>query len=289
MATCPNHIDRKPSLSITETDKGVVLLKCWAGCVTSHVLEKLDLRYRDLFPSLYALQFSKRRPGGGIRFYTTGEKQSPEINEPSDEECAEWERSLWYWHAPTFAINQLADTLGLPAESLLALRVGYDADRVNWVFPEVDDRDRIVGLVRRTQLASKYAITGSRRGLTIPTNLDILANGSIHVVEGATDAASLISVDQCAIGRSSAKPSATQIQWLIRVLSKYAGPKLIVVGDRDLSGIGAEAARELSAYLHNTLNRDVSWALPRKGFKDVREQVINGKWSRGLSIQGGVK
>jgi hypothetical protein len=29
----------------------------------------------------------------------------------------------------------------------------------------------------------------------------------------------------------------------------------------------------------------VSWALPGKGFKDSREQVVAGKWHKGLSIQ----
>jgi hypothetical protein len=49
-AKCPAHEDRKPSLSITETADGKVLLHCWAGCSTESVLAALGLRWSDLFP-----------------------------------------------------------------------------------------------------------------------------------------------------------------------------------------------------------------------------------------------
>lgn len=50
MARCPAHEDRTPSLSITETVDGKVLMKCWAGCSTESVLAALGLRWSDLFP-----------------------------------------------------------------------------------------------------------------------------------------------------------------------------------------------------------------------------------------------
>jgi putative DNA primase/helicase len=49
-ARCPAHEDRTPSLSITETADGKVLMKCWAGCSTESVLAALGLRWSDLFP-----------------------------------------------------------------------------------------------------------------------------------------------------------------------------------------------------------------------------------------------
>jgi hypothetical protein len=49
-ARCPAHEDRTPSLSITETADGKVLVKCWAGCSTESVLAALGLRWSDLFP-----------------------------------------------------------------------------------------------------------------------------------------------------------------------------------------------------------------------------------------------
>ncbi len=49
-ACCPAHQDKSPSLKITETSDGVVLLKCWAGCTAAEIVAAVDLELRDLFP-----------------------------------------------------------------------------------------------------------------------------------------------------------------------------------------------------------------------------------------------
>lgn len=47
-ALCPAHADRGPSLSVTQTgDK--ILVNCHAGCETADVLEKIGLKWADLF------------------------------------------------------------------------------------------------------------------------------------------------------------------------------------------------------------------------------------------------
>ena len=51
IACCPAHDDKRPSLSITETDDGRVLLHCWAGCHTSDVLASIGLTFGDLYPT----------------------------------------------------------------------------------------------------------------------------------------------------------------------------------------------------------------------------------------------
>jgi 5S rRNA maturation endonuclease (ribonuclease M5) len=48
MARCPVHEDAKPSLSIAQGDKGL-LVHCHAGCATADVLAKVGLELRDLF------------------------------------------------------------------------------------------------------------------------------------------------------------------------------------------------------------------------------------------------
>ncbi len=48
-ATCPAHDDSSPSLSIKEGRDGRVLLKCFAGCETSAIVESSALRMADLF------------------------------------------------------------------------------------------------------------------------------------------------------------------------------------------------------------------------------------------------
>ncbi len=47
---CPAHPDENPSLSITETADGRVLLKCFAGCTTEKIVSAINLKMADLFP-----------------------------------------------------------------------------------------------------------------------------------------------------------------------------------------------------------------------------------------------
>ena len=46
---CPVHADERPSLGIRELADGKVLLRCYAGCRTTDVLDALGLRWKDLF------------------------------------------------------------------------------------------------------------------------------------------------------------------------------------------------------------------------------------------------
>lgn len=50
LALCPAHPDKNPSLQITETEDGTLLVKCWAGCTTAEVTRAASLEMRDLFP-----------------------------------------------------------------------------------------------------------------------------------------------------------------------------------------------------------------------------------------------
>lgn len=49
-ARCPAHDDRNPSLSISESSDGKVLLHCHAGCSSEDVLRMSGLQQNDLFP-----------------------------------------------------------------------------------------------------------------------------------------------------------------------------------------------------------------------------------------------
>jgi len=50
VALCTGHADKSPSLTIRETDDGLVLLHCFAGCPVEHVLAGAGLTFMDLFP-----------------------------------------------------------------------------------------------------------------------------------------------------------------------------------------------------------------------------------------------
>jgi hypothetical protein len=58
-AICPAHDDRRPSLSIRETDDCRLLLYCWAGCGVHEIVGALGLRVEDLYPD------RERQPGAG--------------------------------------------------------------------------------------------------------------------------------------------------------------------------------------------------------------------------------
>jgi hypothetical protein len=49
LASCPAHEDRHPSLVVTPTAQGNVIMHCRAGCSTADVLAQIDLEMRDLF------------------------------------------------------------------------------------------------------------------------------------------------------------------------------------------------------------------------------------------------
>jgi putative DNA primase/helicase len=48
LALCPNHADHRPSLSVAQGRRGVVLT-CRAGCPTAAVIDAVGLTFRDLF------------------------------------------------------------------------------------------------------------------------------------------------------------------------------------------------------------------------------------------------
>ncbi|ALY51066.1 virulence-associated protein E [Pseudomonas aeruginosa] len=49
-ACCPAHDDKSPSLRVTETEGGTVLLKCWVGCTAAEIVAAVGLQMADLFP-----------------------------------------------------------------------------------------------------------------------------------------------------------------------------------------------------------------------------------------------
>ena len=49
-ALCPAHSDKTRSLSLRETEEGVVLVHCFAGCDVHSVVSAVGLELSDLFP-----------------------------------------------------------------------------------------------------------------------------------------------------------------------------------------------------------------------------------------------
>ncbi len=50
LCNCPAHNDKSPSLSVTDTDDGKTLIRCFAGCSAEAVVSSMGLQMKDLFP-----------------------------------------------------------------------------------------------------------------------------------------------------------------------------------------------------------------------------------------------
>lgn len=49
-AKCPAHNDKSPSLAISESGDGKVLIKCWAGCEFEQIVSAIGLEKKNFFP-----------------------------------------------------------------------------------------------------------------------------------------------------------------------------------------------------------------------------------------------
>ena len=66
-ACCPSHEDRSPSLAVTETDDGRILLKCFGGCSVQEIVGSIGMDMCDLFPD----SKEHHRPKVKNAFYAT--------------------------------------------------------------------------------------------------------------------------------------------------------------------------------------------------------------------------
>jgi hypothetical protein len=101
-ARCPAHDDSKPSLSLTDSDNGRVLIYCHAGCDQNTVINELK--------STGLWTVTGRRP-----FRRAQSRRTAEPSQPSQDEINRRENALSIWEASEPA-------QGTPAEAYLASR-----------------------------------------------------------------------------------------------------------------------------------------------------------------------
>jgi len=73
LAHCPAHDDKQSSLSLTLTDDGKILIKCFAGCSAEAIVEAIGLELKDLFP-----------PKGGGEGGNTSQKSRATVQRSSE-------------------------------------------------------------------------------------------------------------------------------------------------------------------------------------------------------------
>ena len=156
----------------------------------------------------------------------------------------------------------LAGALGVSAEALQRLRVGWHAGQNAYTFPMRDAGGNVLGIRLRKPNGHKYAVTGGREGLFIPS--DLAKVGPLLVMEGPTDAAAMLDMGYAAVGRPSCTGGVSLLVDLVKAGS-YSG--IIIVADADAPGQrGAKSlANVLAVY-----SAKVRIIMPPEGIKDAR-------------------
>lgn len=174
-------------------------------------------------------------------------------------------------------LHELADLLGVDESALVALRVGrgvLDATDC-WTFPERDATGQVIGINRRLVVAyadgkNKIQASGGSRGLTFTDNW-YATPGDIHLVEGGSDTAALMTMGLAVIGRPS---NCGGVDLLAELLRDHADRRIIVVGENDQKPDGRwhgrDGARRTAEGLAEKLGRPVCWSLVNASHKDAR-------------------
>jgi phage/plasmid primase-like uncharacterized protein len=165
-------------------------------------------------------------------------------------------------------LDALARSLGLSADALTRLGIGWAEPYRAWSFPMTDAAGVVLGIRLRRPDGTKFAVSGGREGLFLPATEP--TDARLLVCEGPTDAAALLDLGYTAV---VGRPSCTGGVRLVTELCQQRQPgELVIVADGDEPGRrGANnLASVLAAYVPT-----VRVLVPRL-HKDVREFVCAG-------------
>jgi hypothetical protein len=181
-------------------------------------------------------------------------------------------------------VAALAQALGLPEWVLSQLPdTGYSPTSFHkdhqghcWTFAERNAAGKITGIVCRYGDGSKPSMTGSGRGIYIPTGWRE-RGGAVYLVEGASDVLTMTALGLSALGRPNNRAGVNHLRDLLRDVP--ADRPVIVIGEmdakRDGTWPGRDGAVDTAAALARGLGRPVLWVLPPDGKKDVRKWVLD--------------
>ena len=284
LALCPAHDDRRPSLSVSEGTDGRALVYCFAGCPVAAIVAALALTVRDLMPAADVLPAPRygpkhfRRPWRYALHTQVNLAVSGQPAGGADLAAEVAQAVRWTVEHPQ-ALERFAAGLGVSADALRRLSVGYSPQRSAWLFPMRDAAGEICGVRLRLANGRKLSIRGGHEGLFTPS-LEPAPKGpesigdmlrrcfpelqALLIPEGPTDTAALLDLGFPAVGRPSCRGGAALV---IELCKRFQPRRVVVVSDADTPGrAGAEAlARRLRAYVP-----DVRIIEPPAGVKDIR-------------------
>jgi hypothetical protein len=241
-ASCPAHLDKSPSLTVTEgVDR--VLVHCHAGCALGKILLELGLDWRDIFHD--TPQPPPIVPPGKIYVgydtppeYRVGRPRmtsSPgprAIGLPEPEELEKWIRQVKVISAA------LKERKGWTSPTLRHFELGWDGKRVT--IPVRDAHRVLVSLLRYLPSALEYkmlAPKGAGRHLFPPP--ERLKVDDVWLVEGEPDAISAFELELPAVGVPGVAT------WKADWTARFWGRSVTICFDCDVQG--REAAEQRRA------------------------------------------
>lgn len=214
---CPAHDDTKPSLAVSVSNNGAVLMKCHAGCTASDVVAAVGLSIADLFAPSTSTQFTTTPGKGTNRRHSSATRtdktaRSPHRSLPSlTAAVAELNRL----HGPHAAVWTYEDAHGYP----VGIIVRWDrADGSKDIRPAARHGDgwRLEGMAKPYPLYRLPELAAAER---------------VYVCEGEKAADAAWELGLIATTSPHGANSAASADW-----SPLAGKDIVVLPDNDAAG-----------------------------------------------------
>jgi hypothetical protein len=169
----------------------------------------------------------------------------------------------------------LANGLGVTAESLHRLGVGWSERHRATTWPMTDAAGTVRGIRLRGTDGAKWSVRGGKEGLFAPGGL--ATDGRIIVCEGGTDTAAMLGLDFFAVGRPSCTGGA---KLLIDLVECDRPHEVAIIADSDPPG--QRGAKYLASRLVGYVAGGVRIVNPPPAVKDAREwvQSLGTSWER---------
>ncbi len=135
------------------------------------------------------------------------------------------------WRERTTALqfNLLATQLGVLPESAMAIGAAWAPEHKAWAFPMKDGHGETVGIRLRNSSGFKWAVSGSKQGLFLPSSA-VRLQPCAYLPEGPTDTMAGLSLGMYTIGRPTNLVGLEHMKVALRRLRIF---KVIVIADND--------------------------------------------------------
>ncbi|MCH7591787.1 MAG: DUF3987 domain-containing protein [Planctomycetes bacterium] len=252
MASCPclkhgkGRGDRTPSLSISETEDGTVLIKCFAGCTPESVVSAVGLTKADLFP----------HRAGDHRRRRSNHKARPE---PARAFSTQDGAITHLLNSPKLRGGRVTESNGY-SDSFTILRIDF-----------TDGREKTYRPLHRTPRG--WSVGDPPGLLPLFGLLELNGAGTVYVCEGEMCVLALRRLGLCATTSAHGANSPQKADW-----SPLAGKTVVILADNDAAGRGyAEDVARILHQLRSTVKIVVLPGLPDGG--DIVD-FINARDSR---------